>query len=281
MEANISRHFTHITIPAEIWLRRDLSMQAKALWAELRSLHDPKEGGCYASDEYLMEFLNLKRSRLHELFKELKDRSLMEVVSFNGRRIVRKAIVPIVEYTTGQQLSGKPDTCLPENRIPDMRNSGYLPTPSPYIHKSKEKNKDKNIAQTAHTAPPIREKKEDISFSFDSNEFLNISDQDLSAWKEIYSSIDIEIELKEIRQWILSNPSKVKGRKLWRKLITGWLKKSHETATRRVAYKQISQAQPVDRHRGFQKDTRPGNPNRVKDYSQWQPDGTIPAPDLT
>ena len=153
------RNFTHITIPAEIWLRRDISMQAKCLWAELRSLHSREAGGCYASDEYIMEFIGLKRSRLHEIYKELKDAGLMEVVSFNGRRTVRKAVVPEVEYgnaqqqcgkvhtsekkdvnledekVTGQQVSGKPDTSYPENRTPEIRDSG-LPT---YIYNKEEK----------------------------------------------------------------------------------------------------------------------------------------------
>ncbi len=135
----ISRAFTHITIPSEIWLRRDISIQAKALWAELRSLHDLKKGGCWASDEYLMEFMILKRSRLHELYKELKDHGLMEVVSFDGRQTIRKAIVPEVQYQeeTGQQVSGIPDSCYPENRTPEIRKTG-LP---PYIEK-REKNKD-------------------------------------------------------------------------------------------------------------------------------------------
>lgn len=126
MTDNLLRNFTHITIPAEIWLRRDVSIQAKVLWAELRSLHNKQAGGCFASDEYLMEFMALKRSRLHELYKELKDKNLMEIVSFNGRQTIRRALVPEIEYKespdtsyppTGQQVSGKPDTYCPENRI--------------------------------------------------------------------------------------------------------------------------------------------------------------------
>lgn len=114
------RHFTHITIPAEIWLNKNISMQAKALWAELRSLHCPNAGGCFASEEYLCEFMNLKRSRLHEVFRELKDNNLMES-TFNGRQSIRRAIVPNVE----NYINISPDSSYPENRTPAIRFSGH------------------------------------------------------------------------------------------------------------------------------------------------------------
>jgi hypothetical protein len=138
MSESLLRNFTHITIPAEIWLRKDISIQAKALWAELRSLHDRDSGGCYASDEYLMEFMCLKKSRLHEIYKELKDVGLLEVVSFNGRRTVRRAIVPEVEYQTGKQLSGKPESRITENRKAEVQETGNLS-----IIYNKENNKEK------------------------------------------------------------------------------------------------------------------------------------------
>lgn len=102
------RNFTHITIPAEIWLRKDISMQAKCLWAEIRSLHNKEAGGCFASDEYLCEFLQLQNRRFYYILKELKEAGLLESKS-NGRQAIRVAIVPEVEYHTGQQMSGKPD----------------------------------------------------------------------------------------------------------------------------------------------------------------------------
>jgi len=152
MSESLLRNFTHITIPAEIWLRRDISIQGKALWAELRSLHSKEKGGCYASDEYLCEFMGLKRSRLHELYKELKDSSLMEVVSFNGRLTVRRAVVPPVEYQeqTGQQVSGKPDTSYPENRTATIRDPGL-----PLYIENKEDNKEEREGVNT-PKPPAR-----------------------------------------------------------------------------------------------------------------------------
>ena len=134
-QTKISRNFKGIWIPREIWLHPTLSMQAKALWAEIDSLYDEEKGGCYASDEYLEQFIGLKRSRLHELYKELIEAGFLEKVSFDGRKSIRKAVIP--ENQTGRQVSGKPDSCLPENRIPEFRKTGH-PT---YIE-NKDKRKD-------------------------------------------------------------------------------------------------------------------------------------------
>ena len=256
--SNLTRNFTHVTIPAEIWLRKDISMQAKCLWAELRSLHDSQRGGCFASDEYLMEFIGLKRSRLHEIFKELKDVGLLETVSFNGRTTVRRAIVPEVEYVTGQQLSGKPDTSNPENRTPGFRKTGF----TPYIE-NKEENKDKNIAQTA---APLRKKTSEISLSLNERKFTNITDQDLKDWKEIYPLVDIKAQLTEMIQWLLSNPTR-SSRTLWRKFITNWLKKEQVKLYNQEAYRQAKTSNAkkdiLEKHTGFQKDERPRDPSKT------------------
>lgn len=151
------RRFTHLIIPAEIWLHENLSMQAKCLWAEIFSLSKTERGGCYASDDYLCSFMQLKRSRLHEILKELRDAGLLVNINFDGRRTVRRALVPEIKYEnhemTGQQESGKPDTSNPENRTPNVRDSGQLDTPQPYIY-SKEQSKEekKNIKKKPPSA---------------------------------------------------------------------------------------------------------------------------------
>jgi len=160
MSELLSRHFTHVLIPSEIWLRRDLSMQAKALWAELRSLHCPKAGGCYASEEYLCEFMQLKRRRFYELLAELRDLNLLEVVSFDGRRTVRKAIVPEIEYVSAHEVCGKVHSSSAEKCTPHVQDPAL---PSIYREESKEERiytiptHDSNESKlcTKKTASPI------------------------------------------------------------------------------------------------------------------------------
>jgi len=92
------RDFKGIWIPKEIWLVPDLSKMAVLLWSEIHSLYMTKHGGCYASNDYLCEFMGFKERQLQKYLLELKKKGLLEQVSYNGRFRILKAIVPPAEY---------------------------------------------------------------------------------------------------------------------------------------------------------------------------------------
>jgi hypothetical protein len=122
----VNRDFKGIWIPREIWLNKKISNHAKLLWAEIHSLHDRQSGGCYASNDYLCEFLNIKITRLKEVMKELRDLGFLVDVSFDGRQRVMRAEMPITDYG-GQQLAAIAASRVPEKRLADSRKSGTLP----------------------------------------------------------------------------------------------------------------------------------------------------------
>ncbi len=132
----LSRDFKGIWIPKEIWLHPSLSWAAKGLWAEIDSLYCEEKGGCYASDEYFEAFLGVKRTRLHEVMKELTDLGFLEKVSCDGRRVIRKAISPKPKVS-GRQLSAKADSRNTEKRTPSVRKSG-----SPSYIENKDESKE-------------------------------------------------------------------------------------------------------------------------------------------
>lgn len=120
----MNRDFKGIWIPREIWLNENLSIHAKILWAEIWSLHDRESGGCYASNEYLCNFLGVKITRLKEVMKELRDFNFLVDVFFNGRQRIIRAQMPETQYG-GQQTAGLAASSMPENRPADSRNSGH------------------------------------------------------------------------------------------------------------------------------------------------------------
>lgn len=75
----------------------------------------------------------------------------------------------------------------------------------------------------------------DLRFDFDQKQFLGITDQDLTSWKEAYPDANISQSLAQMSQWILANPSKSK-KTLWRKFITNWLARSHNENYSKKAY---------------------------------------------
>lgn len=158
----MNRDFKGIWIPREIWLNQSLSIQAKALWAEIHSLHDRESGGCYASNDYLCEFMNVKLSRLKEIMKELRDAKLITDVAFDGRHRIIRAEMPEVEYG-GQQPAGKPAGREPENRPSTSRKTGH-----PSYIENKEYKKEEREGAFAPKPPapsdPLSNKKERAPF---------------------------------------------------------------------------------------------------------------------
>lgn len=138
----MNRGFKGIWIPREIWLNERLSIQAKALWAEIDSLHDDEQGGCFAPDEYLMTFLGLKLSRLHEVLKELKVTGYLEVINFNGRTRVMRAILP------------KKQAISSEGRVPENRKAGVRKTGSPSYYRENSLAKKKHTKKSAEAPKP-------------------------------------------------------------------------------------------------------------------------------
>lgn len=262
----MNRAFLGIWIPREIWLEKRISIQEKCLWAEIQSLSNNDDSVCYASNEYLMDFLGVKERRLQEMLANLKEKGLIVYVSFDGRTRSLKAVIPNSPCENdASQGCGKVQGRGAEKCTSRVQKSA----PSPYIE-NKEENKDKNIAQPA---PPLRQKPIDISFSPAQREFIHITDQDFKDWKEIYPLVDINAQLKEMIQWLLSNPSKANGRQLWRKFITNWLKKEQVKLFNQEAYRQSKyttmKKETLGRHTGFQKDTRPVHPSRTIDLSNY------------
>lgn len=140
----ISRDFKGIWIPREIWLRKDISALERSLWAEIHSLYDHEEGGCYASNEYLCEFFDVKERRLQEMISNLKEKGLIVQISFNGRKRVLKAIEPKEhqETRTSEVQKSAPLGCGKMHLL-DAEKCG-----SPNIYRTKEITKNNDVEKS-------------------------------------------------------------------------------------------------------------------------------------
>ena len=74
-----------------------------------------------------------------------------------------------------------------------------------------------------------------ITFSFDERKFLHITIEDKSGWFDAYPACDIDQELREMREWLLANPTKKKSN--YRKFITNWLSREQDKGGARKEYK--------------------------------------------
>lgn len=91
-----------------------------------------------------------------------------------------------------------------------------------------ESQKDANKIPKQSQSSPKKEKAKSVPIAWDPKDgFQGITDDDLKDWKETYPACDVSRQLKQMNQWLLSEPAKAK-KKLWRKFITNWLGRSQE-----------------------------------------------------
>ncbi len=80
-----NRDFKGVWIPKELYLAEDLSWTEKILLIEIQSLDKGDAKGCYASNEYLGEFLGIKGSSAANMISKLKSLGYLRQLFFDGR----------------------------------------------------------------------------------------------------------------------------------------------------------------------------------------------------
>lgn len=103
------RDFKGVWIPKEIWLNNELSVLEKALFAEIDSLDG--EDGCYASNDYFMEFFNVSESTITRGISKLKSLGYIDSVQIGGRsRVLR--VVKMTTQGSQNDYSGSSKNCV-------------------------------------------------------------------------------------------------------------------------------------------------------------------------
>ena len=119
--------------------------------------------------------------------------------------------------------------------------SGDVPTLEEDIDIDKEVEEENNIsllpgAETTPAPPeppkPPKQKKPEspvvISILLNDKSEYQITEADVTAWKELYQAVDIMQELRKMKGWADANPSKRKTRNGIKRFINGWLSKEQD-----------------------------------------------------
>ena len=79
------RDFKGVWIPKHIWLNPQLSPIEKLFLAEIDSLDNDEEKGCFASNEYFGNFFGISEGSAANIISSLRKRGYVVQVFFNGR----------------------------------------------------------------------------------------------------------------------------------------------------------------------------------------------------
>lgn len=186
----MNRDFRGIWIPRHIWLDKNLKPIEKILLAEIESLgglHD----GCFASNQYFAEFLDLSKDRTSKLISGLKNKGYITVeLSYKeGSYEVDKRIIkanPSSYFCLGgsTHLEGGGE------------NNDYI-TNNYNINNNNKASKKKTTKEVRHKY----------------GEFKNVllSDKDLEKLKTEYGEELVEKYIKKMDEWIELNGRRYKN----------------------------------------------------------------------
>jgi len=146
--------------------------------------------------------------KIAESIIELADVGLLKLYEVDGQ--------VFIQYTKFDdfQLGIRKDKEAP-SRIPNKGRTKDDPTPSLYLSLSLKLRKE---GKGIHS--------EGIDFDFQTRKFLNITIEDKAGWKDAFPAVDVEQELRKMREWLLANPTKKKSN--YRKFITNWLSREQD-----------------------------------------------------
>ena len=186
----MNRDFRGIWIPRHIWLDKNLKPIEKILLAEIESLgglHD----GCFASNQYFADFLDLSKDRTSKLISGLKNKGYItvELVYKEGTYEVDKRIIKLNTYSY-YHLGGS--THLEGGG----ENNDYI-TNNYNINNNNKTSKKKTTKEPRHKY----------------GEFKNVllSDKDLEKLKAEYGEELVEKYIKKMDEWIELNGRRYKN----------------------------------------------------------------------
>lgn len=172
------RAFKGVFIPADIWLNESLSLQEKAVLAEIDSFCSYHES-CYASNEHFAKFIGVSTRRIKDIIKSLEDKKLIEreLVYKKGSKEIEKRLLRVPYPSCRKLPQGGEENCptpseenCPEN-IPSMN----IPINSNNIYGQNAKKT--HFKKCKEFVPPTLEEVETHvtakGFSFNPKEFID------------------------------------------------------------------------------------------------------------
>ena len=268
--ANIlADHFMKIRISGREW---------QVLWVILRETYgrvDYKDGKLYKdkggwvkkktapiSFTQLSNFTGISRRKLWYIIQRLIERNL--ITKKGDDTIPKKGDDTVCKY--GLQKDWRKWTSSPikvtvpkkgDDTVPKKGDSkiGLKSIPERDSDAPKETSKE-----TSKETTTVQKQK--INFDFNKEKWENIKNKDKEGWLEAYPSCDINTELAQMREWLISNPNKKK--KNYRRFIINWLSRSQERGGTKKPYQSEEAREQAFREQKIKENKRQKEEERIR-----------------
>lgn len=102
----MSRSFEGIWIPADLWFRKDLTLNEKVVYLEVKSLDN--DFGCVATNKKLAEVVQLMPSTISGFLKTLESKGMIRIDYANYQTFEGRVIRIVNDYSTPSEKSIPP-----------------------------------------------------------------------------------------------------------------------------------------------------------------------------
>lgn len=120
-------------------------------------------------------------------------------------------------------------TCIPSVSSMDtkcIQNVSEMDTQDRTVKDRTVKDRDRNTSCTdpdpPNSVPPI------IQLELNDKSLYPITQRDIDEWQELYPAVDVMQQLRSMKGWLISNPTKRKTRKGIKRFINSWLSKEQD-----------------------------------------------------
>lgn len=196
--------------------RIELEPDERSVWIDLLALAGKDSGHIRANEG--VPYLTSQLAGLLVIPEELLIRTIEKCIKHNKLKKLEDGTIYVSswnEYSLSPRhkrrfeiVSSLGDTMSP--------NKDTLKKSADTIERDIEIEKEENTTK----------QKQKIIFDFNNKKWKNVIVEDKNQWSEAYPACDVELELRQMREWLLSNPDKRK--KNYRRFITNWLARSQE-----------------------------------------------------
>jgi len=194
MKRGISYAWFPLWIDKWLWgsTRHELNHEERAIFVDLLALAAKDDGFIRANETtpYPIEQL----AGMLQASKELVSNTISKCIKYG--KLIEKEGIYFVNNWNEYRLSQRHKKRVIVNRTP---------------RHSASKSKSKSI----------------LYFNKNLKSWEGIAEEDKKGWRAAYPACNIELELKKMVEWILSNPEKGK-KSNWRRFITSWLSRQQD-----------------------------------------------------
>jgi len=148
-------------------------------------------------------------------------------------------------------------SCLKGNQKLPKRQPQQTSKPVPERDSDAPKETSKETSKETTTV-----QKQKINFDFNKEKWENIKNKDKEGWLEAYPSCDINTELAQMREWLISNPNKKK--KNYRRFIINWLSRSQERGGTKKPYQSEEAREQAFREQKIKENKRQKEEERIR-----------------